>query len=76
MKSSTFMMWVEDWVKKMTVENQTLAADSLKLSTRDKSDLLAFIYSLNENIIFEEPPAALPLSSDKKLNARKIGGEY
>jgi cytochrome c peroxidase len=62
--------------KKMHTDNQTLSGDSLKLSTRDKRDLLAFIYSLNEDIIFEEPPAALPASSDKKLNARKIGGEY
>jgi hypothetical protein len=35
-----------------------------------------FIYSLNEDIIFEEPPTALPTSSDKSLNNRKVGGEY
>jgi cytochrome c peroxidase len=62
--------------KKIHIENQTLSGDSLKLNTRDKKDLLAFIYSLNEDIIFEEPPAALPASSVKKLNTRKIGGEY
>ena len=62
--------------KKMIVDNQTLSADSLKLSSSDKRELLAFIYSLNENIIFEEPPSALPVSSDKALNTRKPGGEY
>lgn len=62
--------------KKMVVDNQTLSGDSLKLTDGDKKDLLAFIYSLNEDIIFEEAPAALPVSSDKKLNTRKIGGDY
>ena len=42
--------------KKMDVGNQTLSGDSLKLSMKDKKDLLAFIQSLNEEIIFEEPP--------------------
>jgi cytochrome c peroxidase len=62
--------------KKMIVDNQTLSGDSLKLSIADKQDLLAFIYSLNEAIIFEEPPITLPASSDKTLNNRKPGGEY
>jgi cytochrome c peroxidase len=62
--------------KKMIVDNQTLSGDSLKLSIADKQDLLAFIYSLNEEIIFEEPPITLPASSDKTLNNRKPGGEY
>ena len=62
--------------KKMVVENQTLSGDSLKLTPTDKKDLLAFIKSLNEDIIFEEPPAALPVSSDKSFNHRKVGGEY
>jgi cytochrome c peroxidase len=62
--------------KKMAVDNQTLAGDSLKLSASDKKELLAFIYSLNEEIIFEAPPASLPVSSDKSLNNRKPGGQY
>jgi cytochrome c peroxidase len=62
--------------KKMLVDNQTLSGDSLKLNTSDKKDLLTFIYSLNEEIIFEAPPVSLPVSSDKKLNDRKPGGEY
>jgi cytochrome c peroxidase len=62
--------------KKMAVDNQTLSGDSLKLSSAEKKQLLAFIYSLNENIIFEEPPLGLPASNDKALNNRKIGGVY
>ena len=62
--------------KKLKVENQTLAPDSLRLSPADKQALLAFIYSLNEDIEFEPPPESLPLSSDKSLNSRKPGGEY
>ncbi|HEY2648422.1 MAG TPA: cytochrome c peroxidase [Puia sp.] len=62
--------------KKMTVDNQTLSRDSLHLTSSEKKDLLAFIYSLNEDIIFEEPPVSLPASADKALNKRKPGGEY
>ena len=62
--------------KKLMVENQTLSADPLNLTQHEKNNLIAFINSLNENIIFEVPPAALPVSSDKKLNKRKVGGEY
>jgi cytochrome c peroxidase len=62
--------------KKLTVNNQTLESDSLKLSKTEKNELIAFIQSLNENIIFENPPSALPASANKALNKRKIGGEY
>lgn len=62
--------------KKLAVKNQTLPADSLRLTPKEKADLVAFIHSLNENIIFEAPPAALPASGNKALNARKVGGEY
>ena len=62
--------------KKLVVDNQTLSTDSLKLSKEEKSNLIAFIHSLNENVIFEAPPAALPASSNKSLNNRKVGGEY
>jgi cytochrome c peroxidase len=62
--------------RKMVVDNQTLAGDSLKLSASDKKELLAFINSLNEEIIFEAPPASLPVSSDKVLNNRRVGGQY
>ena len=62
--------------KKLIVDNQTLSTDPLNLTQEEKNNLIAFIHSLNENIIFEVPPAALPVSSDKKLNKRKVGGEY
>ena len=62
--------------KGLKVPNQTLESDSLHLTATEKKDLLAFIFSLNENIIFEKPPAALPLSKNEELNARKVGGEY
>lgn len=62
--------------KKLSISNQTLATDSLKLSKKEKSNLIAFIHSLNENIIFEKAPARLPVSSNKALNTRKVGGEY
>ena len=62
--------------RKLQVGNQTLAADSLKLSREEKAHLVAFIHSLNENIIFEAPPSSLPSSSNKSLNGRKVGGEY
>jgi cytochrome c peroxidase len=26
--------------------------------------------------VFEKPPVALPVSKDKMLNQRKVGGEY
>lgn len=60
----------------LTVSNQTLSADSLKLTKAEKKDLLKFISSLNERIIFDEAPKALPTSKNKALNTRKIGGEY
>ena len=62
--------------KKLIVDNQTLAVDSLHLTRSEKKELLAFMYSLNEDILFEEAPASLPPSTDKALNNRKPGGEY
>ena len=58
------------------VNNQTLSADSLHLSPDDKNKLIAFIKSLNEQIIFEAPPEKLPVSKNKLLNTRKVGGTY
>ncbi len=60
----------------LTVKNQTLPPDSLKLTSREKKQLVAFIHSLNEDIPFEEAPVTLPASKDKSLNIRKVGGEY
>jgi cytochrome c peroxidase len=62
--------------KKLDVPNQTLSPEPLKLSATEKKDLLRFMHSLNENIIFDTAPIALPASSDRSLNNRKVGGEY
>ena len=61
---------------KLTVPNQTLAADSLHLTAVEKSQLLAFLKSLTEKVIFDHPPQSLPVSANKELNKRKVGGEY
>jgi cytochrome c peroxidase len=60
----------------LNVSNQTLSSDSLHLSIEEKKYLIAFIQSLNENIQFEEAPKELPLSINKQLNTRKVGGTY
>lgn len=62
--------------KKLMINNQTLSSDSLRLSKTEKNKLIVFIQSLNEDIIFETPPPALPKSDNKKLNIRRPGGEY
>jgi len=60
----------------LKVANQTLSSDSLRLSKPEKQDLIAFIQSLDEQILFEAPPSKLPLSKYALLNKRKVGGEY
>lgn len=60
----------------LKVDNQTLSADSLRLSKEDKKHLLAFIHSLNETVAEEKAPEKLPASKIKTLNNRKVGGEY
>lgn len=61
---------------KLTVINQTLSSDSLRLTTQEKKELISFIHSLDEKVIFEAPPASLPGSGNKALNNRKVGGSY
>jgi cytochrome c peroxidase len=62
--------------KGLKVDNQTLSSDPLHLTSEEKSNLLAFIKSLNENILFEATPEKLPASKNKILNKRRAGGEY
>ena len=62
--------------KQLNVANQTLSRDSLKLTASEKKELISFIHSLNEKIIFQKPPEKLPVSSNSVLNGRKVGGEY
>ena len=62
--------------KGLNVSNQTLSGDSLHLTDTEKSDLIAFIKSLNEEIVFELPPTKLPLSKVKALNKRSVKNIY
>lgn len=62
--------------RNLTVTNQTLSSDSLHLTDVEKSDLILFIRSLSEDIMFESLPEYLPKSDEEVLNERIIGGEY
>jgi cytochrome c peroxidase len=62
--------------RNLAIKNQTLSADSLKLTQTEKRELLLFIKALNENIVFQSPPAELPASNKKECNNRKPGGIY
>lgn len=60
----------------LDIPNQTLSSDSLQLTKHEIDKIEVFIRSLNEDIVFEKPPLTLPVSKDKALNLRKVGGEY
>ena len=60
----------------LKINNQTLSSDSLHLSANEKTNLIAFINSLTEQIPFENVFKKLPKSNNKILNKRKIGGTY
>ncbi len=60
----------------LDVPNQTLSSDSLHLNALEKKQLLAFMKALDETIVIEAPPANLPMSKNKALNTRKVGGEF
>lgn len=62
--------------RKLQIPNQSLSPDPLQLTVEEKNNLLQFIYSLNEDVVFETPPQQLPVSKIKALNNRKPGGEY
>jgi cytochrome c peroxidase len=56
--------------------NQTLSSEPLHLTMYDKSQLIAFMQSLAEVVPNQTPPQKLPLSKNKSLNLRKVGGTY
>ena len=60
----------------LEVSNQTLSAEPLHLTAAEKQDLVAFIRSLDEDVVVDAVPEALPRSGIKALNLRKSGGEY
>lgn len=62
--------------KGLNVNNQTLSGDSLHLTDAEKSDLIAFIKSLNEEIVFDLPPTKLPSSKVNVLNKRSVKNVY
>lgn len=62
--------------KGLSIDNQTLPTDSLRLTKSEKNEILEFIKSLNEQIRFDTPPEKLPSSKNNSLNNRKVGGEY
>ena len=60
----------------LNIPNQTLSGEALGLSAEDKKNLIAFINSLNEHIVFEEAPKKLTPSARRSLNKRIVGGIY
>lgn len=62
--------------KGLTVANQTLSTDSLKLTPAEKRDLIRFLHSLSEPLDPGPPPVSLPVSGIAEYNKRKPGGLY
>ncbi len=62
--------------KGLSVPNQTLGSDKLRLTDTEKNELISFMQSLDEKLFFESAPVQLPFSKYKELNKRKVGGEY
>ncbi len=61
-------------------EKTNLLADIIVSRTNQTNSKLdniqSLIKTLDENILFETPPEKLPVSKKKKLNTRKVGGEF
>ena len=60
----------------LDVPNQTLPADSLRLTEKEKKSLIAFFNTLTDTAKMTVKPPRLPKLPDPVLNKRKIGGEY
>jgi cytochrome c peroxidase len=62
---------------KYSVPNQTLPFDSLKLSSKEKEDIILFLKTLTDTSGVKGGSIVLPVfEKDAFLNARKSGGEY
>jgi len=60
----------------LKLDNQTLSSDSLRLTPKEKRDLIVFMESLTEKIPKIRVPESLPISKNKTFNTRKPGGLY
>lgn len=61
----------------INLDNQTLPAEKLNLTAKEKAQLVAFLKSLTDTNVPVKMPSSLPVVvDDKKLNARMVGGEY
>ncbi len=61
----------------LKVPNQTLPADSLHLTAKEKHDLIAFMRSLTDDPLRIDRPDSLPQVQDKpEWVARRPGGDY
>jgi cytochrome c peroxidase len=59
------------------MENQTLPADKLQLTSAEIADIIAFMHSLTDTSGITSAPAFLPRSNDDAaFTGRKIGGDY
>lgn len=58
------------------LHNQTLSADSLKLTAEEIKYLSSFIASLTERLPQTLAPDGLPKSKIERYKERKVGGEY
>jgi cytochrome c peroxidase len=62
--------------QKLTLDNQTLPSNPLKLSKKEINQLITFINSLIDTSGLTKKPAFLPFTSDLKYKNRVVGGEY
>ncbi|MCX6273755.1 MAG: hypothetical protein NTV09_00935 [Bacteroidetes bacterium] len=58
------------------IPNQTLPADSLQLTEKEKKSLIAFFNTLTDTSNLTAKPPRLPELQERAMNKRKIGGEY
>lgn len=60
----------------LNISNQTLPADSLRLSVQELQSIKVFLNSLSEQQPVDNHPEPLPESKQKQLKYRKTGGAY
>lgn len=60
----------------LTVDNQTLASDSLGLTPVEIKQIISFIKTLTDTTTFHRPVSLPAINYDTSLTHRKIGGTY